>query len=395
MKRATALLLAALMLSGCSSSGSSRYVDIEGEKAKQAELVGGFDTYEFTSGEMAELDEKPFNITSVGLTSKGAHTFCLGGVGVSNSVLDTDSVRFSHLCNIAGCAHSQNSPGCLDRLQMNSPVAASVGIYFTSGNTLMLFDGSKQEPVYENTFSTNYEKEVFPDTPNTLSGIMSQGGRLYLLGASWFRTYDAASDKAGEPVVLTEDSSIISYAANEDYLFFATENNELFSCRLSDNTIAKLDDKVGQVCVNDGKLCYIKWEGQTPVLMSAEHDGSMPKRLIENCYVNYCITEKDIYYTHFHADEGKVYVYDRNTEQITECDISCKLREDDPDTEDINEELVYPKNGFIPVIVWNKQTDKVFVLDTVEGEEAELTDLRVGFVFKNGSTNNEIITDGV
>ena len=395
MKRSAFILLSILLLSGCADSTSGSYVDIESEKARQAELVRDLDTYEFTSGKPTELDEKPFNISSLGITSIGTKTFCIGSVGVSSCVLDTESERFLHLCNIAGCAHSHNSPGCLDQLQMNAPVAASNGLYFTSGNALMLFDGKEQEPIYENTFSTSYEKEFFPDSSNSLGGIMSQGGRLYILGASWFRTFDVTTNTASEPVILSEDSSIISYAANEDYLFFCTENNELFSCSFADNKLKKLDDKAGQVSVSGGRLYYIKWEGQTPILMSAERDGSSPQRLIENCYVGCCITDKAIYYTHFHTDEGKVYVYDLKTRQTAEYDISCKVREDNADTEDIDEEICYPQGGFMPRIMWNSQTDKVFVLDTITDGDGQLTNGRIGFVFQNGSTDHSIITDGV
>ena len=59
MKRAAFILLSILLLSGCADSTSGSYVDIESEKARQAELVRDLDTYEFTSGKPTELDEKP------------------------------------------------------------------------------------------------------------------------------------------------------------------------------------------------------------------------------------------------------------------------------------------------------------------------------------------------
>lgn len=392
-KKIIIVLLTAALLAGCADKGSDSkgYVDLDSVKEEQQELVENQSVFEFSQDGEFKYDDKPWNIMKLSLTELDSHIFYFSGL--ANIVLDTETDSFSHLCRIAGCAHSDNSPGCLDHLQMGCSVATSRGLYFPDYSKLMLFDGSEQRLIYVNKFSTDYLKKVHPESHDALDGIMIQAGRCFLLGGDFYIPFDLEAGKpSGEPVVLTEESVIYSYCANSEYMFYSTENNELFSCRLADNEIAKLDDKVGQVCVSGDRLYYVKWEGEVSTLMRADKDGKNAEAFIKECYINYVITDKAVYYTHFKKDDGIVYVYDLATGQTEQVDISYTIHEDDPDTEE-DETLTYPQENFAPYFVWNKKSDKVYLIDELTEEGRGMTGKRIWYIFKNGSTEFEVKTD--
>ena len=402
MKRILSVFLSALMLAACADKGESSekgYVDLDSKKEEQRALINDAADFGFKHSGSPEYDEKDYDIMRLGMTSVGSRVYWLNSGSRGNFMLDTQSDSIYHLCNKEGCAHAENSPGCIDRINMCCPVASSEGIFFVNNDTVKLFDGTEQRDIYQNRYSTDALKKMFPDNPSVLAGMICHGGKMYLLGPTYYLTFDPESGKAGDPVELT-DANTYSYCMNDEYLFFSNENLELFSCRLSDNKITKLGDKVSGICTSGNELYYLKWENNTPYLMHADSSGENAVQLIENCYAGYILTDKAVYYQHFREDGAKLYVYDLASGRTTAADLSCTVRSDDPDTAE-DENIVYPQEQCRPRIIWNGESDKVYVIDDQLFTEKDSygqwkpAEAVVMFIFKNGSAEFEIKTDGV
>ena len=403
MKRIILFMLAALMLAACADTieGSKEgYVDLDSKREEQQALTDSTADLGFDPEGSAEYDEKDYDIMRLGMSSVGSRVYWLYGAdgNKGNFMLDTKTDSLHRLCNRAGCAHADNSPGCIDRINMCCSTASSKGIYFVRDSKVMLFDGTEQQDIYMNRYSTELSKRMFPDAPSVLAGLLCHNGKMYLLGPNYFCTFDPENGTAGEPVELT-DSNTYSYCMNDEYLFCSNENLELFSCRLSDNRITKLGDKVNGICTRDNELYYLKWENDIPCLMHADSSGENAVQLIENCTVGYIITDKAVYYQHFREDSADLYVYDLGSKETRAVDLSCTVRSDVPETAE-DESIVYPQEQFHPRMIWNRESDKLYVIDELYSEKDSFgqwlpSEGIVMFIFKNGSAEFEIKTDGV
>jgi hypothetical protein len=128
----------------------------------------------------------------------------------------------------------------------------------------------------------------------------------------------------------------------------------------------KLADKVGQVSYTDGRLYYIRYDGEIPVLYGADENGENPVKLVEDCYVNYYVTDSCIYYQNF-VDGNDIYKCDLNGENA--------------------QKLVFdnlPDDYSIPILKITScgSADSVFFID----EDAE-EDSGLMFTVKNGETD--------
>ncbi len=249
-----------------------------------------------------------------------------------------------------------------------SPVATSDGVYYVDGNRICLFDGEDYTTILENTYYTDYEKEIYPDEKNLIGKMIISDNLIYVICPIYFFTYDINSKEISEPVNMSTCPTW-AFCVNGGYAFYSTEDMELFACDLNTNEIKKLEDKVGQVCSKTENIFYIKWEGETPILYRAEKNGSEAKKLIEDCYVNYQLTDKGIYYQSYLTKECYFYQFENTA--------SKKLNFNGADGEkyEVSEYLYLYSTG---------ASDSVFCMDTTNNY----------FIFEDGNTESRTIKIG-
>jgi hypothetical protein len=224
--------------------------------------------------------------------------------------------RVQSICNIPGCVHDVNySPGCLERVEMRSPKATNAGIYFCKDNSLYLRSDNEDKIIFTNSFCTEYEETNFPDTKYFLHALIIRKNIIYVLGTTYFFSYNLDTKTASEPVVISK-SPIHTGDICGDYLLITNENMELISHNINTGETKKLDDKVTVVKSQSDKIFYVKWENYTesdigtPILYSANADGENVAKVIENCYVYFTVTENSIYFTKWNHTDRNYYKAD-------------------------------------------------------------------------------------
>ncbi len=159
-----------------------------------------------------------------------------------------------------------------------------------------------------------------------------------------------------------------------DNIYYTNENDELYAFDTTKKESKKLSDKVNQVCINNGNLYYIQYENGTPFLFSMDLSSHKSTKLIENCYVNYCINGSNIYYQN-RSEPYKIFV--------------CGIDGSDP--REITVDFVeYDENGDpIPyntqryfIFATSSNIDHVFIIDDERG---------VVFALKSGDTEYKTI----
>ena len=279
-----------IALCGCNLANSdvqSEYVNVSEveQKIEDEQLNINIDGFEY--------DDKPYNIMKLSYTIDGDYFYKLS---YPHKKINLRSGRVQYVCQIPGCAHDEiTSPGCISYQYFGSPVATSSGIYYTDGNKVMLFNGESSVTVLENDFYTDYEKEAYPDSKSGISAVVIRDNIMYITGPTFFFTYNLDTQERSEPYAIS-DSFLMALCVGDEYLYYSTESLEFYMYNLEEKTPQKLDDKVGQVSIKDGKVYYVKYENEIPSLYSMEADGSNKTKLIQECWVNYHITDNYIYY---------------------------------------------------------------------------------------------------
>ena len=133
---------------------------------------------------------------------------------------------------------------------------------------------------------------------------------------------------------------------------------------LEEKSIQKLDDKVGQVCIKDDKVYYVKYKNEIPYLYTMAADGSNNTELIEDCWVNYYITNDYIYYQGFSNTDIFRCEHDGNNP------VKINLHSDDT-----HQELVW--------IISTGSMNHVFITDNdivyiIEDGSTEFIEIKIG-----------------
>ena len=297
------LLLLMITLNGCTSKtdNSSKYVDLDSAKQDIEENRLEIQNDNFL------YDNKPYNVMKMNSTIDSDYFYTFENPHIK---IDLQSGRIRYICENPGCAHTYNSPNCLSYQNLSSPVATTNGIFCVQDNKVILLHDNNEDIIFENSYYTDYEKETYPDNMSVLSALTIYGDCLYIIGPTYFFTYNLKTTEINGPHELC-DSICMSMAVTAEYLYYSNDSLELFQQDIKTNSITKLDDKVGQVCVNNDNVYYIKYINydteKTPCLYRINNDGTDPQKLIEDCWVNYCIAGDHIYYQSF-LESRNVYV---------------------------------------------------------------------------------------
>lgn len=291
------------IFTGCNSDTKSTYVDVDSEM-KNDNIDSTLESNSSIDIDIEinnfEYDDKPYNIMRMNTTISSEYIYLFN---FPNLKIDIKNGRIVDLCDIPGCAHSENSSNCVNYQQFNSPVASVNGIYYVDNNRLMLYSGAKEKEITRNDYSTEYEEETYPDSPSIISAITISKDLIYLICPTYYRTYNIDTKELSQPHDLC-DNFVMSLAVTDDYLYYCDDSLQFYQFSLTDNKVAKICDKVGQVSSTADRVYYVQYENETPNLYSIELNGTNPNLLIKDCYVNYVVSDNYIYYQ---TKDKKVY----------------------------------------------------------------------------------------
>ncbi len=354
-------MLVIVLLCACSSEKETgKYVNIPEIEKQIEDTQLNIDVIDFA------YDDKSRNIMTKPFTIDSEYFYIFNRPNIK---IDLKSGRVQFWCNVPGCVHDElTSKGCMNYVDYCSPVATADGIYYIRGNKVCFYDGEKESAVLENTNYTEFEETMHPDNKEVMGSLIINDDVMYIVCPTYFFTYNLDTKEISEPIKLAT-STIFSFCLNDEYICYSTENLELCVFNLETKEITKLDDKVGQACEKDGRFYYVKWNEETPVLYRTESDGSNPQKLIEDCYVNYQVTDSGIYYQSYKTNDCYFYGFDKNS--------SVKIVLYSGSDEDYVPNCHY--------IISSGDIDYVFVYDDMNGFVN---------VFKNGETVGNTIKLG-
>lgn len=310
------VLLVGITSSGCTQSSTSDvYVDLDTAESTIDPEYLNIQVSNFT------YDSKSYCNMRYHSTIDADYYY---NFNVGNYKIDLKSGRCFHVCEIPGCAHSENTAGCLDYQFMFSPVATEKGIYFVKDNQVMLLHEGRQDVVVQNHYYSEYEKDAYPNQKSLLSAITICDNIMYIIGPTYYFTYNLLTQERTESQQISS-SLIISFVATTKDIYFATDSLELFHFSIPTQSISKIDDKVSQVCVSDNKVYYIRYKDEIPYLCTLELNGNGMTELIQDCWVNYCVAGEYVYYQSF--DENRsIHICKLDGSQSQDIELICDNR---------------------------------------------------------------------
>lgn len=294
-----------ITLCGCNQSKGD-YVDLSNteQKIKDGQLNISLDDFDY--------DDKPYNIMNLTTTVDSNYFY---NFSIPNTKINLQNGRVQYVCQIPGCAHDEiTSPGCISYQDIISPVAVSNGIYYLDGSKVMFFSGNDQTVILTNDYYTEYEAEIYPDNKSVITALVRYDNLLYIVCPTYFFTYNTDTKEITAPTTIS-DSLCMGFCATDSYLYFTTENLELYIYKIESGKTEKLADKVGQVRAKNGFIYYVKYENEIPILYTAKADGSESAKLLDDCYVNYYVTDNCIYYQSYVTKD--FYQYDIKNKKST------------------------------------------------------------------------------
>lgn len=368
----TVIFLATLSLCAChpkdlsvpsSESVPIGYVDLDEQQnqLQQNTQTLGVKSSDFTA------DSKSFGIMTAAYTIDDRYLY---GHSQLRYKMDLFTGKVQPDCNIVGCPHDVNTPGdCEAHLDCSSPVATTEGLYYLRKNQLIYKHNGKETVLLTNSYGTEFEANLYPENRHCIGGMLIREDLIYLCGPSYFFTYNRKTGEIGDRTNIC-DSILYGMTATNEYLYFCNTNMELLQYDLQKDSIQKIDDYVGQVTACDEALYYIRWEENVPILYTAEADGGNPQRLINDCYVNYCLTDTHIYYQSY-ADKRKLFV--------------CRL-----DGSEV-QEIVFSDDGLAPNgilnIISSDAVDHVLIIKEDESPD----NVKVVYAFPKGSAEYKML----
>jgi len=142
-------------------------------------------------------------------------------------------------------------------------------------------------------------------------------------------------------------------------LYFATDSAEMFIYNIPSKQRKKLDENVWQLDFTNGKLYYTKYENGVPMLYSADKNGENAEKIIEDCYVNVCITPDCIYYQNYSDPERAVFACKTDGSEAKKI-VFPKMKIIDINGNEIEEQEDYSV-GLVNIIS-SGASDKVFMI---------------------------------
>lgn len=379
-------VLALILLTGCKANNNNSnaddtlatkektYVDVdkktkEIKKTRLDTKVFGYsgDTRDYMAGNSrtySAFDDRYFYCFHTIIEDEVTHY----GRSV-NSRVDLKNGRVSSICNIAGCAHADEKNGCLDFFNYGPVLCIGEDMYFLTGNKLMCQKGDSTETLYENTYRSELQKELFPDAGDMLSLFFMHGDKLYIGAIDYLIEYDLATGKASDPFIIS-DRNIYACCTDGKVIYYCTDTSELYAYDISMGKKQKLQDNVTRCSLHDGELYYIRFEDGVPFLYA--YTEGKPELILENCYITYCRNGEYIYYQHYAGDRD-IFMYDTKEKKSTKLLIDYTKLDQKKASRHENSKLYdFMTADFL---------DSVFLVD----------DTGTVFVFKAGSTEYKAI----
>ncbi len=323
------IFLPAVLLSACHAEDGALYVSLPAETTVVSQ----------SDSDSAQIDvphsDFTFDVRSTVTLANSGVTFddenlylfdCISQYNPSGIIsscyrLDLAENELIPLCGIPACKHDM--PACIENREINNPLAVGDTIWYTEQSRLMAIDLQSRETttLFTNSYGTEFERLTYPDQSGEgssplqnvkdryklLGGYILTDDIIYLYGPSYVFTLDRATMQAGELIKIS-DNVIYSLCIYDGIGYVGNDLNELYRVDFSDGTVQKLGDQIVNPTVYNGKLYFIRWENGVPWLCTSDTDGTNEEKLIEDCYVDFCIYADAVFYSQF-ANDRAFYHY--------------------------------------------------------------------------------------
>ena len=354
-------------------SSQSGYVDLEDEKDKIENLPTVLDVQ--FDGYTAH--EKPWSMFEFQYTldenylylwdgeRRNAYSSTLKSFKARSIKFNLKTGRLEYLCETPGCAHDLNlSPDCANQKNHFYDYITRDGLYMVIKDTLWLvtgdLSGDEKTKIWTNTFYTDYCKEVAPDYSNGFNFII-RGDILHLFCYNWYYSVNLLTLEQTEPIVVS-DSQIVALDVCGDYLWYATQDWELFCWQLSTGEKKKIADMALRVaCIGD-KVYYARGGQQDGTLTRCNPDGSDPQLLLEHISNSFYVTEQSIYYTNGAQNPKQgAFRCDLDGQNVREIKLELKYTASD---------AYQPNEVYMGQFVSDPTCNYIFLLDRGNSESA-------------------------
>lgn len=345
-----ALLAASACLTACDGNNEG-YIDT-------SEFVDSLENNDIQISEFFSghgFDDSAFSIMNSGFSANENYFYV---TQTKNIRVDGNTGEVQFICHKPGCAHTQNSSDCYAYKEMTSALTSPNGIYFCDENKLCLYDGKETKTLFTNDFCTDYEKEYFPDSRYMINHLTYHDDLIYFSGVTFYMSYDIQSGAVSKPAVIS-DAPIRSFDTDGENIFFTDENAGLFVYNISSAVTKHIGDNVWQLDFINDKLYYTQYENGIPMLYSADKTGENAVKLIEDCYVNFCVLDDCIYYQNYTAPEHNIYVCNIDGTGAKKITLP-RMTYIDEEGEEKEEDFDYINGGFVNIIS-NSASSKIFI----------------------------------
>lgn len=299
------------------------------QEGKMQELVGNWglqlDTTNF------QFDGASSGVMRGGMTTDGEKLYIKDGLLME---LNLTTGRVSPNCNRAGCAH--NSYRC-DAWQRSGHEeeegtrtigafrARREGIYYTSGNQLCVRRDNQDIVLYENTYYTDYEKEIRAEdsTWSDITIMCQTEDKLYFKGASYFRSYELSTGVVSEPIPFAyPERSVVGGAVCGTRVYYINMLSECFYSNLDGSGFVEIEgDMITEVSAYDEEVYCSYLEDDQRYIGRILEDGTIVP-VVKDGYVNYTLTEDYLYYQIQGEESYYVHRVDHNGEGELVLDLS-------------------------------------------------------------------------
>lgn len=318
-KRLLCIILAAIELTACSYNGKKYVLDnkITGVdiNAVNVNFVSD-DSFVF---KYAEGPKEKLQSDNISYDKDHMYIFGMGEwPGGCYAKLSLQTGELKGICDIVGCGHTK--PECIYQQGINNPKVVGDELWFVKNDKLYshklsnigkanMTDSSKI--LFQNTYSTQFEKDNFSEYPNQITGFTVTDDSIIIMCSSYLFKVDRITMKADELIKISEYINF-EMCVDGNTVYLSNYLDELYKVNLEKRTVTKLGDLSNFPSVYEEKLYYIKWIESIPWLCSASLDGTDEKKLIKDCYINYLIKDGYVIYGQF-AENRKTYVCSLDT----------------------------------------------------------------------------------
>lgn len=274
--------------------------------------------------------------------------------------LNLNDGRIQVDCDIPGCTHTDWETCEAGYYSViHEFLAYGDTLYYASDGALYSEKNGKTEKLFTNTYVPDIDwEDIVAD--NAVGVYLIKDDYLYLKGLNFFYRYHLKTGEISERYDLGKLIGTLSLDVIGDKMYITSTAYEFFCYDMENKTLEKLDDMVTYIKCTENKVYYCHLDDGLNCLYSMNPDGSNRTKLIDDCYVNFMISENTVYYTSFSTH--KSYCVDLDGSNIVELPIEKQGNPDIITADNLNSVIFFymtssDDESYLEVV--NKETKEV------------------------------------